>query len=201
MKKAIVLSLMLLLLCGCEKKEEVKCPEQKEKVYISYNQKEMKSEDVIKELDDYTFNKLISKIKYEMLNEKYKENKELLEEANKKGNETIELLKNTYGSAFEKNIIESTGFDSAEDYKNYLINAHIENEYVIEYILNNDELNIKNKEEINNEIHYKYYYEAIKALFDENKLTFNDETLTNKYNDYMNDIKEFSLNAEANAAE
>lgn len=201
MKKTIIIVLSLLLLCGCENKSETKEIEDKEKIYIKYQDKEITADKFVNSIDSSIFNLMMENIRNEMLENTFKDKKEVLDKAEDYANDTMNQLKDYYKDDLENTINEFTGFNSIEEYKEYLKFSYLEEEYINNYILENNEINIKEKDEIDKSIYYRYYYEALDKLFKDNKLSFHNRNLKEQYNTYMEDLKEFALNNVQQATE
>lgn len=201
MKKRIILLLMLITLCGCQK-EKQECPEvPKEKVYIKYSDKELNSDDVLELYNKKAFNDIMENIKFEFLNAEYKDDKETLDEAAKFAEDTIAQLTEYYKTELETAIQQNTSFQTIEEYKTYLYNTQLENKYINDYILENNDIGITKDEDIDTSTLYRYYYEALEKLFEKHELSFPNKTLDKLYKEYMENQKEYYLEAAKQATE
>ena len=134
LKKTIIIALLLLLLCGCETKKEEET-EIKEKVYIKYQDKEITADELVNSIDSSMFNLMMDNIENEILNNIYKDNKEIIDNAEDYANDTINQLKDYYEDNLENAINEFTGYNTVEEYKEYLRYYYLEEEYIKNYIL------------------------------------------------------------------
>lgn len=200
MKKAIILALMILTLCGCEKKEQ-ECPEPKEKVYIKYSDTELNADKVLKLYNKDSFNSLMENLKFEFLQKEYKDDKETQDNATKFADDTIAQLEDYYGEQLLNAIQQNTNYKTVEEYKTYVYNSQLETKYLNNYILENNNMEITKEEDIDNSIIYRYYYEALEKLFEKNKLSFPDKALKKLYKEYMEDTKEQYLEYAKQATE
>ena len=200
MKKTIILALMLITLCGCEKKEQ-ECPEPKEKVYIKYSGTELNADKVLELYNKDSFYNLMENLKFEFLQKEFKDDKETLDKATKFAEDTITQLETYYGEELLNAIQQNTNYKTVEEYKTYVYNSQLESKYLNNYILENNNMEITKEEDIDNSIIYRYYYEALEKLFEKNKLSFPDKALETLYKEYMEDTKEQYLEYAKQATE
>lgn len=200
MKKTIILALMLITLCGCEKKEQ-ECPEPEEKVYIKYSGTELNADKVLELYNKDSFYNLMENLKFEFLQKEFKDDKETQDKATKFAEDTITQLETYYGEELLNAIEQNTNYKTVEEYKTYVYNSQLESKYLNNYILENNNMEITKEEDIDNSIIYRYYYEALEKLFEKNKLSFPDKALETLYKEYMEDTKEQYLEYAKQATE
>lgn len=200
MKKTIILALMLITLCGCEKKEQ-ECPEPEEKVYIKYSDTELNADKVLELYNKDSFYTLMENLKFEFIEKEFKDDKETQDKATKFAEDTITQLETYYGEELLNAIQLNTNYKTVEEYKTYVYNSQLETKYLNNYILENNNMEITKEEDIDNSIIYRYYYEALEKLFEKNKLSFPDKALETLYKEYMEDTKEQYLEYAKQATE
>ena len=200
MKKTIILALMLITLCGSEKKEQ-ECPEPKEKVYIKYSGAELNADKVLELYNKDSFYSLMENLKFEFIQKEFKDDKETQDKATKFAEDTITQLETYYGEELLNAIQQNTNYKTVEEYKTYVYNSQLESKYLNNYILENNNMEITKEEDIDNSIIYGYYYEALEKLFEKNKLSFPDKALETLYKEYMEDTKEQYLEYAKQATE
>lgn len=200
MKKTIILALMLITLCGCEKKEQ-ECPEPEEKVYIKYSNTELNADKVLELYNKDSFYSLMENLKFEFIQKEFKDDKETQDKATKFAEDTIAQLETYYGEELLNAIQQNTNYKTVEEYKTYVYNSQLETKYLNNYILENNNMEITKEEDIDNSIIYRYYYEALEKLFEKNKLSFPDKALEKLYKEYMEDTKEQYLEYAKQATE
>lgn len=204
MKKILILLLtIILILSGCQKKEENDCHEEKEKIkvveYIDRSEdvitigKEKKTAlDIIDVYSKDNYRILFDNIKSELLK---KELSKSIKEAEEYAEEYINYFKETYGDSLEYTIKSTTNYSTIEEFKEYILINYLEQEYINNYIEENKNTisqapNIK-EENIEEYYYYKFYIPAIKDLFNKYEVKFEDQTLKETHEKYLEDINKY----------
>lgn len=127
-KKIFVLSMCLLLTCGCNKIPTLKNGEE---AVIKLDGKKISVDDLYGEMKDkYALYTLISMIDKTILEKEYKDK---IAEAKSQAESQISSLKGYYGDDLESAIQSQTGYSTIEAYQEYLQISYLQNLAITDY--------------------------------------------------------------------
>jgi foldase protein PrsA len=150
-KKAIVLSMCVLLTAGCGAKTTPKLENGDEAITTLSDDRKISVDDLYNKMkDQYGLETLINMIDKMILEDKYADQ---MDAAKESAQSTIDQLKSSYGDKLLSAIQYYTSYKTVDDYQNYVYLSYLQNKAVNDYA----------KTKITDSEVKKYYKDSIKA--------------------------------------
>ena len=150
-KKAIILTLCVLLVAGCGTKTTPKLENGDEAITTLKDDRKISVEDLYNKMkDEYGLETLVNMVDKIILEDKYADQ---MDAAKESAESTVSQLKSQYGDDLLSAIQYYTSYNTVEDYQDYVYLSYLQNKAVNDYA----------KTQITDSAIKKYYKDSIKA--------------------------------------